>query len=532
MYGDPNKGRLKEILAVIHKHNLARGVSPEKIRLILEDLGPTYVKLGQILSMRSDILPKEICDELLLLQSDVAPMSYAEVKSVIQEAYGVSLGSVFESFDKEPIGSASIAQVHTAVLQSTGEKVVVKVQRCGIYETMSKDMAFLHRALRVVPAVNMKGLVDLNKVLDEMWMVAQDEMNFLVEAKNMEEFATRNRDVAFVYVPKLYREFTTPQVLVMEYIDGVPVDDKKRLLEEGYDLDEIAAKMADNYIKQIMDDGYFHADPHPGNVFVRDGKIVWLDMGMMGRFSHNDQVQIAKAISGVAVHDVSDIVDAVLAIGEFHEPPDQKQLYSDISMWLAQYGSAGFGSLNMGQMMQDIADIMKKNNVSLPHNLTMLVRGLTTIEGVIAKISPDTNLITVAAAHISGSRLENFDLKELLKDGGTTLWRALHKSIEIPSYVADLLHSYTKGQTRINLDLHTTDDLNQLAQSVTRHIVVGLLIAALLISSSIICVTDMNPKILGIPALGVIGFVLAFVLAVVIFLEYFRQRRRKKRRRR
>ena len=198
MYKDPNRSRLREILSVIHKHNIARGVSPEKIRLILEDLGPTYIKLGQILSMRSDILPKAICDELMHLQNEVTPMPFSEVQEVIREAYGVPLEEVFSRFEEKPIGSASIAQVHRATLRRTGEEVVVKVQRQGIYETMSRDIAFLHRALRVMPAVNMSGLVDMNKILDEMWMVAQEEMNFLVEAKNMEEFGHLNQDVAYV----------------------------------------------------------------------------------------------------------------------------------------------------------------------------------------------------------------------------------------------------------------------------------------------------------------------------------------------
>lgn len=528
MYRDPNKNRLREIISVMHKHNIARGVSPEKIRLILEDLGPTYIKLGQILSMRSDILPKKICDELIHLQSDVTPMPFSEVQAVLREAYGVDPEEVFASFEEVPIGSASIAQVHRARLKATGEDVVVKVQRRGIYETMSRDMAFLHRALRVMPPINMNGLVDMNKILDEMWMVAQEEMNFLSEARNMEEFANLNKDVVFVTSPRLYREFTTPQVLVMEYIDGIPIDDKERLLADGYDLDEIGTKLADNYVKQIMEDGYFHADPHPGNVFVRGGKIVWMDMGMMGRFSQRDQTQIKKAIRGVATHDISDIVEAVLSLGEFHDRPDQKRLYADISDWMAQYGNASFGSMNMGSVLQDIAEIMKANRVAMPHSLTMLVRGLTTIEGVMAEISPDISLVQVATVRMSERSFSRKDIRKELKENGQEIYRALHKSIQIPSYVADLLHSYTNGQTRINLDLHSTQDLNMILKSVTRHLVAGFLIAALLISSSIICTTGMSPKILGIPALGMIGYILAFVLTVAIFLKYLRGRKHRR----
>lgn len=421
---ESNGTRLREIISVIHKHQIARGVTPEKLRLILEDLGPTYIKLGQIMSMRSDIFPKKICDEFMRLRSEVTPMPFSEVREVIEHAYGMKLEDVFEEIQETPIGSASIAQVHKAKLKS-GETVVVKVQRKGIYETMSRDIAFLHRAVKLMPPINMAGLVDMNQVLDEMWVVAQDEMNFLAEAANMEEFARLNKNVAFVTSPMLYREYTTTQVLVMEYIDGIGVDEKEKLLEAGYDLDEIGSKMADNYVKQIMEDGFFHADPHPGNMRIRDGKIVWIDMGMMGRFSQRDQVLLGKVIKGVATNDVSLIVEAVLSLGDFHDKPDQKLLYSDIGDWLTKYGNANFGGLNMGTLMQDLMDIMKENRVSMPHSLTMLVRGLTTIEGVIAEIAPDINVVQVAAARMSGNRFSTSNMKEELHIGAKEVWQAL-----------------------------------------------------------------------------------------------------------
>lgn len=441
---ESNGTRLREIISVIHKHQIARGVTPEKLRLILEDLGPTYIKLGQIMSMRSDIFPKKICDEFMRLRSEVTPMPFSEVREVIEHAYGTKLEDVFEEIQETPIGSASIAQVHKAKLKS-GETVVVKVQRKGIYETMSRDIAFLHRAVKLMPPINMAGLVDMNQVLDEMWVVAQDEMNFLAEAANMEEFARLNKNVAFVTSPMLYREYTTTQVLVMEYIDGIGVDEKEKLLEAGYDLCEIGSKMADNYVKQIMEDGFFHADPHPGNMRIRDGKIVWIDMGMMGRFSQRDQVLLGKVIKGVATNDVSLIVEAVLSLGDFHDKPDQKLLYSDIGDWLTKYGNANFGGLNMGTLMQDLMDIMKENRVSMPHSLTMLVRGLTTIEGVIAEIAPDINVVQVAAARMSGNRFSTSNMKEELHIGAKEVWQALQKGIKIPSYISDLLRSYMHG---------------------------------------------------------------------------------------
>ncbi|MCD8231059.1 MAG: AarF/UbiB family protein [Clostridiales bacterium] len=527
MSKEPNENRLREMMAVIRKHNIARGVTPEKLRLILEDLGPTYIKLGQIMSMRSDIFPKRICDELMRLRSEVTPMPYEEVLRVIEASYGKAPDEVFAKIEETPIGSASIAQVHRAKLL-TGEDVVVKVQREGIYETMFRDIEFLHRAIRLMPPVTRTGYVDMNQVIEEMWKTAQEEMDFLAEADNMEEFAQLNVSVAYVESPVLYREYTTKQVLVMEYIDGFEVNDGETLRKNGYDLNEIGAKLADNYIKQIIEDGFYHADPHPGNLRIRDGKIIWIDMGMMGRISQRDRVLLGKVIQGVAEHNISAIVEAVLSIGEFRAKPDQKLLYADISEWLTKYGAAGFGGLNMGMLLQDLMDIMKANKVAMPHTLTMLVRGLTTIEGVIAEIAPDINVVQVAAARMSRSIFYDFDWRLELENGGKDFYRAVKKGIQIPGYISDLLHSYMNGQVSINLDLHSTEDLSALLNRLIRDIVMGVLIAALLIGSSILCTTDMNPKLLGIPALGVLGFVLALILAIGIFIDQIRRRRKRR----
>ena len=196
--------------AVLAKHKITRGVSPEKLRLILEDLGPTYIKLGQIMSLHSDILPKAYCDELMKLNSEVTPMPFEAVLRVIEQSYGISWQEVFRFIDDKALGSASIAQVHRAQLLD-GKDVIVKVEREGIYDLMSRDIALLHKAVKFLPPVgDLKNLVDLDMILDEMWSVAQEEMDFLKEAANMEEFAKNHTDVAYVYVPKLYKNIPPP----------------------------------------------------------------------------------------------------------------------------------------------------------------------------------------------------------------------------------------------------------------------------------------------------------------------------------
>lgn len=523
---EPNEynSRLREITAVLRRHNITRGVTPKKLRAILEDLGPTFIKLGQIMSMHSDILPKRYCDELMLLRSEVTPMPFEEVISVIEESYGRSWKRVFSSIEEKPQGSASIAQVHRAVLR-TGEEVVVKVQRRGIYEKMSRDIALLHKAVKLMPPVSIKGMADLDLVLDEMWSVTRDEMNFLTEASNMEEFARRNRDVNFVGTPVLYQEFTTVHVLVMEYIDGCGIDDKEALLAGGYDLNEIGSKLVDNYIKQVMDDGFFHADPHSGNVKIREGKIIWIDMGMMGRLTEHDREMIGKAVQGVALKDVGLIQQAVLAIGEFKERPDQRKLYEDIESLLLKYGDVEMGSINVAEVMNDLMDVMKNNKIKMPHGLTMLARGLTHMEGVLADIAPEINMVQIATAHMSGEFFQRLDLKKELKSSGRSAIKSLRKALDIPSLITDIMSTYLKGQSKVNLELQVSDELAKLLRRLVRNIVMGLWVMALLISSSIICTTDMTPKILGIPAIGAFGYMMAFVIVMYVFVKHILSRK-------
>lgn len=516
--------RLKEITAVLHKYGITRGVTPEKLRLILEDLGPTFIKIGQIMSMHSDILPKRYCDELMRLRSEVSPMPFEEVVEVIESAYGCPWDGIFKSIEEQPLGAASIAQVHKALLKD-GSSVVIKVQRKGIYETMARDIALLHKAVKLLPPVSLKGIVDLDMVLDELWNVAREEMNFLTEAANMEEFAKKNSYIAYVSVPALYQEYTTMHVLVMEYVDGCGIDAKETLLENGYDLNEIGSKLVDNYIKQVMDDGFFHADPHPGNVKVRDGKIIWMDMGMMGRLSERDRELVGRAVEGVAAGDVGKIQEAVMALGEFTGKPDQSCLYEDISDLLSKYGTVDMGNIDIADVMMDLMEVMKENKIVMPHGLTMLARGLTHMEGVLADISPEINMVEIASKHMAGNLFRDKNIKKVLKNSGKRLYRSIDKAMDIPSLIADALYGYMKGQTRVNLDLHVSADFERLLRRLVRNVVMGLWVMALLISSSIICTTDMKPKVWGIPALGAFGYIIAFGIVLYVFLKHIFSRK-------
>ena len=496
-----NRQRLKEIMEVMSRHDLVRGLTPEKLCAVIEDLGPTFIKLGQILSMRSDFLPKEYCDALKKLRSNVSPMPYAQVAEIVERSYARPIAEVFTSFNETALGSASIAQAHAAVLKN-GDRVVVKVQRDGIHEIMSRDIMLLKQACKLLKYTPVNGLVDFNQVLDEMWLAAQEEMNFQIEAANLEKFYALNESVAFVTSPKLYREFTTTNVLVMERIDGIPIDARDELQKAGYDLSEIGNKLADNYIRQIMTDGFFHADPHPGNLRVRDGQIVWLDMGMMGTLSDNDRKLIGKAVTGIAQNDISIVRDAVLGLGIFKGKIDRRQLYRDIEGLLDQYGTADLGSMDLAKVFDDMMAVMKRNGIQMPGSLTMLGRGLATIEGVIADLSPQTNIIDVVAARVGDTFLKNIDWKSEFAQDARVLYESAHKSLEIPALLADILRTGLKGEANLGVEHHAGEDAAHLLRELVWKLSAGLFSSALVISGGFLASRGKIPFGAGCLLLG------------------------------
>ena len=515
-----NRPRLREITAVLRRHQITRGVTPEKLRAILEELGPTYVKLGQIMSLHSDVLPQRYCDELMKLTSEVTPMSFEEVEEVINRSYREDWRHIFASIEKETLGSASIAQVHRAKLLD-GRDVIVKVERKGIYDIMARDIGLLKRAVGLLPPVGgLKNVVDLEMVLDELWSTAQEEMDFLKEAANMEEFARNNQNIRYIRCPKLYHEYTTSRVLVMEYIGGCPVDDKETLLKEGYDLGEIGRKLVNNYVKQVMEDGFFHADPHPGNVKVMDGKIVWIDMGMMGRLTNRDRKLMAQAVRAIAVGDIALLESTILDLGDVQGKIDSGKLYGELRDLMDRYGNASMGSIDAVEFFKDTMEIMKDNSIRLPHGMTMLVRGLTQMQGVLLNISPDINMAEIAAGRLKEEMLQSFDFRKEAGKAGRRIYKAAGRTLDIPPLIKVALEEYLKGQARINMELDATKNFSKLMRRLVRNVVMGLWVMALLISSSIICTTDMKPTLLGIPALGFFGYILAFIICLYVFIRH------------
>lgn len=519
--------RLKEIVAVLRDRELLQGVTPVKVRQVLEDLGPTFVKLGQIISMRPDFLPNEYQAELTRLQSEVKPMDFSVVKEIVQREYNQSWDGIFASIDEHAMGSASIAQVHRASLLN-GDRVVIKVQRPGIYEVMAKDIALLKKAISLLNLVrDSEGVVNLESIVDEMWEIAKQEMDFLLEADHIEEFAHLNKDDENILCPKVNRQLTTQRILVMECMEGIPLDDGEGLQAACVDMERIGRRLGINYVKQMIDDGFFHADPHPGNIWVKDGRIIWLDLGMMGRLSVRDRNSFRHAIMALVTNDVYGMKEAVLALGIPRGKVDHIQLYDDVAALMAQYGDLDFEHLKAGEVARKILMVLKSNNIAIPHGFSMFARGVMIMEGVMTRCCPQVNFSEIFANGLRVSMEKDFSWLAELNKFKRDSYMLMKKSMQLPEQISDILKMTLSGQTKVNLDLTGSQEPLQKLDSMINKMIMAIISAALLLGSSTICTTQMEPKIMEIPLLGVLGYLAAMVLCSKLLWSIIKTDRRK-----
>lgn len=513
---DKKKKRLREIISILRKNQITKGFTPEKLELILADLGPTYIKIGQILSMRKDLLPKEYCDHLQNLQTDVNPISYEEVQEILIKELG-NIEEIFSYIEPEPLGAASIAQVHKAILKNTGEEVVIKVQRPDLYETMETDIILLKRIAKIfnkVSNVTHLDFIDFEAVIDELWIATQKEIDFKKEASNAEKFAKLNEKVSYFDSPTINKDLTTEKVLVMNYIPGVEIDKFDILKANGYDLNDLSKKLSTNYIKQVLKDGFFHADPHPGNLKVHDGKIAWMDLGMMGELSEKERDIFYEMVEGITFNDTEKVYQAFLKLGNNPKNIDDMTLYQDVQDMLGKYREIDIDEIDIGNFIEEFITLCSENNIILPSDITMLARGMATLESVVTELSPNLNVVNIMSDYVEEEKKDN--IKKELKNLTREAVSSAKSSLEIPISLKEVLNLFTKGHSKLNINLIGLDDaITALAKMVNR-VVLGIITAALLISSSFLATTNMNPKIFGIPFLGFVGFLGSVVLGLWI----------------
>ena len=519
-------GRLKEILHVLKQYQVTHGIDPAKLCNILEDLGPTYVKLGQIMSMRSDILPERYCHELARLRTDVKPMSFDEIRKILNRELQDDLDQIFQSINETPVGCASIAQVHEAVLKD-GRKVVLKIQRPNIKQIMAEDIALLKKASGFLNfATGTSELIDFRKVIDELWETSKEEMDFQKEAKHLERFYENQKDVAYVTCPEVYKEYSNEHLLVMSYVDGIQIDHTRKLDQEGYDRQEIGQKTAQNYCKQILADGFFHADPHPGNLWISDGQIVWLDLGMAGNLSEHYRAIMKRAITAILRNDIYELKNAFLSFGKPTEKIDHASLYTDLDDMVGKYMNMDFGTMDLGELMEDALDLLKKHKIAIAPDITLLARSMVTMEGTLKLCSPEVNMIQILTSYMSANMFREIDVKKEVRHALRDIYGSSKKSLEIPAQVSDLLNITKNGQVRINIESTQIEETSRELKKEFDHLLLVLIVMALWFSSAILCLSDVTPRTFGMPYLSIVGFISGLLIILYLLIHMLIHRRK------
>ena len=518
--------RLKEIYSILQKHHILRGFSPEEFRAMLEDLGPSFVKIGQTLSTRSEILPKAYCDELAKLQMECDPLPFDQMLEALDDIYGERQGDIFDAIDPTPLGSASLAQVHKARL-ANGDVVAVKIQRPGVKATMALDIDIMRMVARQASRF-MKDdqMLDLRDVVEELWATFLEETDFQREAANLQEFARLNKDVAFIDSPHVYPELCGEYVLVMEYIDGIPILATDRLRAAGYDLEEIGEKILDNYATQILDHGFFHADPHPGNLLIRNGKVVYIDLGIMGRLSPHDRAGFGNIIQAVGMQSATELKTALMsfAIAKDNAAIDHTRFLADLDLLLEDYGSCDVADIDIGMFLNDILMLTRSCKVTLPSSITSVSRGLVTLEGTILPFIPNENVVSIINAHIQRTKDPAEELAGAMEDLALALRSSARGSMDAAQYSGEALKMLTRGQLKVNTEvLGSEAPLSHLGKIVNR-LTIGIIIAGLFIGSSMLSLSSMEPRLLGVPVLAFFGYLGAAILSLWVVVDIARKK--------
>jgi ubiquinone biosynthesis protein len=498
----------------------------ERVRMALEELGPTFIKLGQVLSTRPDLVAPEFVEELSKLQDHVPPFGYDEVRRIVEGELTGSLEDMFQSFEETPLAAASIGQVHRARLKD-GEDVIVKVQRPGIRKVIEVDLEImLHLASLMERHLEEFQINRPVRIVEEFARTLEKEVDYTIEASHIERFSRQFMDEETVYVPKVFRETTTERVLTMEYIDGVKASDIDRIEKEGLDRKIITARGADLILKQIFDHGFFHADPHPGNIFVLPGNVIcYLDFGMMGSIDRQTREDFADLVHSVVKKDEAGAMKALLVLTRYDEEPDGRLLARELADFMGQHLYKPLKDLQLEKLLQQLVELISRYRLQMPPDLFLMLKALATIGGVGLSLDPDFHMINQTAPFIRRVRMEQFGPKRMANDivkSGAELVRLVQ---EIPGELRGLLRQMKQGKIKMEFEHRGLEPMLATHDQISNRIAFSIVIAALIVGSALIVLSKTPPFLLGIPVIGILGFVVAGVMGVWLLIAILRKGR-------
>jgi ubiquinone biosynthesis protein len=501
----------------------------QRARLAFEQLGPTFVKLGQMLSTREDLLPPTWTTELAQLHSHVAPVPFDDLLTQVEQALGRSPFEVFSNLEREPYAAASIAQVHRAQLAS-GTPVILKIRRPGIEAKIDSDLKILehlaHLVEREIPEVRRYRPV---QIVGQLRGSLERELDLAVEARNTERFARNFADDLDILVPRVYWEWTSSAMNVQEHIEGIRGNDLVAIDNAGLDRKALAARGADAVLKMILVDGFFHADPHPGNVMYLPGnRIALIDFGMVGRLSPVRRRQIVDLLAGLARHDEETMLE-VLLDWRGDDFVDEARLATDLGEFAFDYADMRLKDLKIGVLLHRVSAILREHSIVLPVDLTLMFKALISLEGLGRHYDPEFRLIERAKPFLDSAMRERYQPAEAARRAQETLNDFFGLVTSMPRDLARLVKDARHGRMRVDLDLKRLDSFGHRLHSAINRATIGIMTASLVVGSSIVMTVAEGPTVFGVPLLtffGLLGYLIAFVNSLWIILSIWRSGRR------
>ena len=494
---------------------------PERLRLALEELGPTFIKFGQILSTRPDFLPPVFIGELEKLQDQVLAFDSFQAQEIIVRELTRPIDKLFKHFEAKPVAAASLSQVHRAVLLS-GEMVAVKIQRPGIKETIELDLEILKDLAGLLENHLHNDWVYHPKLMvTEFEKAIRKELDFTNEAHNFEKFRINFKDIEYIKVPKIYWNMTTTKVLTMEFIEGTKINE---IIQEKYkdvfEPVEVAKRGAEAILKQILEDGFFHADPHPANLFVQPpAMIVMLDAGMAGYLDEETIINGAKLLQAIVSKNLDQTLRSLENLGIIIKEFDRNLLRQDLKELFDRYLGIPLKNLQISKVSQDILEIMVRHNLALPANLVLMIKALSIIETTGRQLYPDFDMLSAAKPFIQKLLRKKFAPQELLKKSSIIFQESIELIEQLPQDLIDILRKIKEGKLKFGFEHQGLEKLTQEIDRSSNRLSFSLIIASLIIGSSLILQQRVGPFIFGYPILGIIGYLLASFLGLGLIIS-------------
>ena len=505
----------------------AEASAGKHLRMALEELGPTFVKLGQILSIRQDILPDGVVKELKKLQDSVPPFPFPEVRALIESEFQDRLEHIYQEFDPDPIAAASVSQVHRARLFS-GIQVAVKVQRPEIEDTIDLDLDIMKSMAHFIDRHTKFGkLYDFNGMVEDFESTMKAELNFMEEGENADTFLHHFRQDEGITVPKVKWIYTTKRVLTMEYSDGLKISDLEGLDRAGLDRRKIGETIATSICNQILRDGFFHADPHPGNIQVLpDGTVVFLDTGMVGYLDESRKEMISGFFVGVTTKDSGMVVRSLVDMDVTVDQKDMKNFEKGVDTIVAKYLTLPMDQIRIDDLIREVFHTVYLNHIKIPHEFTLLAKTLATLQGVLEKLAPELNAITIAEPIAKKLVYQSFSLRKVKTQVRKGIWKYQRMLHEFPAAMQNVLHRIGEQDFSVPIEIKGGDSLQKQLNRITNRIslsvimlALSIVLAGILISFGLIAGNSgvTIPFALNVLKTGMIVSVL-ILLCIILFL--------------